>query len=152
MRSTFLRSVILAALAAGGSSSWAQGASTLIGGFKSLATEDHVKAQMELCSQRFPATAEAWKSGFQSFRDSNAQALAELADIARRIDGQDARVVREFKSAALMMVAAPLAAAPDDQALPQCEQWRNGLAAANKAMPAILDAARKLDALKPSKP
>lgn len=133
--------------------SWAQGASTIIGGLHALFAEQGLRARSAACSLRFPATAEPWTQAVQRIRRDQAPVFDELAQRATRFVGPDVpdtparQVARDFLALAERAPTMQLSPMNDTDAAALCERWRVALepaGLAEQSLPAVLEAARKL--------
>jgi hypothetical protein len=87
-----------------------------------------------------------------TFRSASVYRLKVLAEPSRQLANNGRKMLGEFASMSQTMVAFTLAPLNDEQAVRQCGPWRGALAAGGAgqmAMPAVLEAARRLQ---PSQP
>lgn len=122
---------------------WAQGASLVLGGFRSLATEKSVLLTAQICSNRYPATAQDWKRVLAAFRKDNAHVLSELRTLAEQLKPDARAVLREFEN----RVPENFAMATEEEALDMCNQSLKGLPGASASLEGRLDQARRFVSL-----
>lgn len=153
-----------AALLTGTAAAQAAGAPGVITGISGLAIDFSIQTRRDLCSARFPDTRAAWAERASAWQQRNRAALGELKAEADRLDpGAGAvapgaplppadaptTVLRQMRLMAGLAPATNLAPLADEQARWVCGQWLQDLepeGKAEQALPALLEAARKLRA------
>lgn len=132
----------------------AQGASTVIGALHAMHVGERIAAQSEVCSGRFPESADAWSTALQAARERHQAAFSELRDTARAAAAQQTAaqpaagaVMADFGRLARSLPQAELGALNDTQAGAACQRWLAALApdgTLDRSMPELLSLARRL--------